>query len=88
VDFGHDALRQPGAMTADRYGRLYVMDAGDRHIKVFRGRRLVASIGYAGLGLMAPTAIAADESTLYVADGPASRVALFRIAAPAKGEEK
>jgi streptogramin lyase len=87
VDFGHDLLRQPRALTVDNHGRIYVLEGADNSIKVFRGRRFIASLSAASLGLMAPNALVAEAGSLYVADGAASRVAVFRISPPGKGED-
>jgi hypothetical protein len=87
VTFGHGEVRQPGQMALDRWGRLYVADASDGSLKLFRQRRLAGSVPAAALGVMAITGFAVDEGFLYVADGPGSRVAVLRITPPGSGEE-
>jgi DNA-binding beta-propeller fold protein YncE len=86
--FGHDDLSQPGALAADAHGRLFVLDNGDRSLKVFAERRLIASLTYRALGLTSPAGLAADGGALYVADGVSGRVAVFRIAPPGRGDRR
>jgi hypothetical protein len=85
--FGHDDLRLPGAIAVDGHERVFVADAFDHSLKVFRAGRLVASVAAISLGLGRFTAIAIDQSQLYVADGPGARVAVLRIAPPKPGED-
>lgn len=86
--YGHEDLGQPGALAADAHGRVFVMDASDRSLKVFLDRKLLARLSYQSLGLSSPSGISADGGKLYVADGVSGRIAVFRIAPPGKGEER
>lgn len=82
--YGRELGGRPGALAADRHGRLFVLDNQDRSIRVFRGQTAIARLGYPSLGLTAPAGVAVDDDTLYVADSAAARVAVFHIAPPAK----
>lgn len=84
--FGHERLVKPERIAADRYGRLFVADGGDRSIKVFRGGMLEEAIPYAGLGLLEATDLAYADGWLYVADAPGSQVRMLRVQAPQKAQ--
>jgi hypothetical protein len=82
---GENELVRPRALAVDRSGRVFVSDDGDQRIKVFRGPRLLASVG--GIG-NAPgrfgriEALALDGNLLYVADSVNARVQIMLVAPP------
>lgn len=82
--FGYGALTQPHAMVADRHGRLFVADAFDRELKVFLRGELIARYAPHQLNVVNISALAMGEGLLYVADGPGSRVVVFRVQPPAR----
>ena len=79
VRIGKGELAQPQALAADRLGHIFVADAADRTLKVFLRGELVAKYSAHKLGLIEISALAVDENTLYIADGPGARVLSFRI---------
>lgn len=76
---GQGKLAQPQMLAVDRYGHIFVSDAVDRTLKVFLRGDLIASYTTQKLRLTEISALAVDGNTLYVADGPSSRVLSFRI---------
>jgi hypothetical protein len=84
--FGHERLVKPEHIAADRYGRLFVADAGDRTIKAFRDGALEETIPYAGLGLLEATDLTYADGWLYVADAPGSQVRMLRVQPPPKAQ--
>jgi hypothetical protein len=85
--FGHERLVKPERIAADRYGRLFVADGGDRTIKAFRGGTLEETIPNAGLGLLEATDLAYADGWLYVADAPGSQVRMLRVQPPPKAQQ-
>ena len=79
---GKDILKQPQTLAADRNDQVFVADAADRTLKVFRRGELVANYSAQALGLIGINALAVDEDMLYIADGAGSRVLSFRIQTP------
>lgn len=79
---GQGELIQPKALVADRSGHLFVADGFDRTLKVFLRGTLVASYTQSKLHVIDITALAVDQSSLYVADGPGAQVVVFRIRLP------
>lgn len=84
---GQGELIQPNALAADRFGRLYVADAFDRTLKVFRQRKLIARYTPNKLQVTEITALAIDQGALYIADGPGAQVQVFRIQPPRGGTQ-
>ena len=82
--FGHQRLVKPERIAADRYGRLFVADGGDRSIKAFRDGILEETIPNAGLGLLEASDLAYADGWLYVADAPGSQVRMLRVQPPPK----
>lgn len=82
-DFGSEELKQPGAMTADDYNRLYVADNGDNTIKVYRGGRYETVVGMrgdqSGLGFAQIADLWASDGLLYVADSAAASIEIMRV---------
>ena len=84
--FGHERLVKPERIAADRYGRLFVADAGDRSIKAFRDGMLEETIPNASLGLLEATDLIQADGWLYVADAPGSQVRMLRVQPPPKAQ--
>ena len=84
--FGHERLVKPERIAADRYGRLFVADAGDRTIKAFRDGTLEETIQNASLGLLEATDLIHADGWLYVADAPGSQVRMLRVQPPPKAQ--
>ena len=78
---GQGELVQPRELAADRHGHIFVSDAGNRSLKVFLRGKLLANYGAQTLHFTEISALAVDEDTLYLADGPGSQVLAFRIQA-------
>jgi len=81
-DIGDSQLKQPAALAIDRCGRVFVADQFDNAIYVFQNERPHAvhankNPGLTGFQLI--TDLWVDEAYLYVADGPAGRISVFRI---------
>ena len=79
---GQGELVQPRELAADRHGHIFVSDGGNRSLKVFLRGKLLASYGAQALRFTEISALAVDEDTLYLADGPGSQVLTFRIQTP------
>lgn len=78
---GQGGLVQPQELAADRHGHIFVYDAANRTLNVFlRGNR-AASYGAQALHFTEVSALAVNEDTLYIADGPGSQVLVFHIQA-------
>lgn len=80
TQIGKGLLIQPRALAVDGAGRVFVLDAADRALKIFQGGTLLARYEPRGLRLVEFSALAIDDNLLYIADGPGARVAVFRIA--------
>ena len=85
--FGHERLVKPERIAADRYGRLFVADGGDRTIKAFRDGSLEETIPNASLGLLEATDLIHADGWLYVADAPGSQVRMLRVQPPPKAPQ-
>lgn len=85
--FGHQHVRQPGRIAADRDGRLFVADGADRSIKVFQGGELVETTALARFGILEATDLAYAQGWLYVADAPGAQVRMLRVQPPAKAQK-
>ncbi len=79
---GQGELVQPRELAADRHGHIFVSDGGNRSLKVFLRGKLLANYGAQTLHFTEISALAVDEDTLYLADGPGSQVLSFRIQVP------
>lgn len=77
--FGHQRLSRPEHIAADRDGRLFVSDRGERAIKMFREDALEETIPWARFGLTEITDLAYAEGWLYVADAPGAQVVMLRV---------
>jgi DNA-binding beta-propeller fold protein YncE len=80
---GENHLVRPRALAVDATGRVFVGDDADQRIKVFRGPKLLASVGGAGA---APgrfgriESLSLDGNLLYVADSVNARVQVMLVA--------
>ncbi len=83
--FGHGSLSQPERLAADRGGRLYVYDRGERALKVFQEAQLVETLALARLGLSEVSDLAYADGWLYVADAAGAQVRMFRVQPAPKG---
>lgn len=83
--FGEGELIRPTAVAGDRWGRVWVFDAGDRRLKVFFDGMLAASVLSRDLNVLSIEAMSIHESDLYLADAQGGRIAIFRIVPPAAG---
>ena len=81
--FGEGELINPSAIALDDHDRVWVIDRGDRRLKVFDGVRLAFAISAPRLGLVDFSAIAIDAHRAYVADGPGGKIGVFSVLAPA-----
>ncbi len=79
---GRGELVQPQELAADRMGHIFVSDQGNRTLKVFLRGKLIANYAASTLQFLEITALAVEGDTLYVADGPASKVLAFHIQTP------
>jgi len=89
--FGAGSLTGPNAIAVSRGNLVFVADNFDQHIKVYRGGKLVATVG--GMGA-APgrfngiAGLAVDAGLLYVADSLNARVQIMLITPQALGTGK
>ncbi|MBI5659048.1 MAG: hypothetical protein HZC43_05755 [Nitrosomonadales bacterium] len=81
---GKGELVRPHALAADQYGRLFIADAFNQTLWVYLHGERVASYGARKLHVTEFGALAIDEGSLYVADGPGGQVAAFHIRPPRK----
>ena len=79
ASLGEGALKQPVALTADRAGRVWVLDAQDHSVKLLREDRPVQVFDAAALRVRQPAAIAADDRALAVADRLGGQVVVLRV---------
>lgn len=81
---GEGALIQPRALAVDHFGRIFVADAFSQMLNVYRDGERVASYEARKLQVSEFSALAFDEGTLYVADGPGGQVLAFHVRPPRK----
>jgi hypothetical protein len=82
---GEHQLVQPRALAVDAGGRVFVSDEREQRIKVFRGGKLLASVGGEGGGparFGRIESMAIDGNLLYVADSQLARVQVLMVAPP------
>lgn len=77
--FGHGLLVNPVDIAIDTRGRTWIVDRGDRRLKVFEDDELIASVAAGQLGLTDITAISIDMYRAYISDGPGGRIGIFAI---------
>ncbi|MBI3374946.1 MAG: hypothetical protein HY017_24755 [Betaproteobacteria bacterium] len=77
--FGEGVLRQPRALAADRYGRVYVVDGMDRSLHIFRAGRHEGSLAAQSFGVTEFSDVRVHDDELAIADAVGGRVQLFRV---------
>lgn len=82
--YGEGELLNPADIAIDAHNRTWVVDRGDRSLKIFDLDRLVATIKPAQLGLMDITAISIHLYNAYIADGTSGRIGIFGITPPSR----
>lgn len=81
---GEGTLVQPRALAVDHFGRIFVADAFNHTLGVYKDGERVASYEARKLQVREFSALAFDEGILYVADGPGGQVLAFHVRAPRK----
>lgn len=79
ASLGGGELKRPQSMAADDWGRVFVVDAHDRLLKVFAFGQPMQTLDAAQLGVMQIDAVAVDQGVLAVADSLTGRVALLHV---------
>lgn len=74
---------QAGALAADRFGRVFLLDAGGRHITVLQQGREARVLDAATLGAQQIGGLALDERHLAVSDRLTGQVLIVTLAAEA-----
>jgi len=72
-------LSDPGAMTVDRDGRVWLVDNADGDLQWLAGGQRLGRYAAAALGTTRITALTTTAGTLYVADGPGGRIVELRV---------
>lgn len=85
--FGEESLLDPGAITVDRFNRVYVADQQDNTLKIFAGQKLVEKLSGPGPGALGWRIghLSLDEGWLYVTDTLNQRIEILRVMPPGKG---
>ena len=83
--FGEAELVNPVAVTADRWGRVWVLDSAQQSIRIFFDGLFAGAIAFRDLGVIESGSIAIHDSTLYVADTRGGRIGAFRLIPPPGG---
>lgn len=78
---GEGELKQPQAIAADRFARVFVVDAADRAVKLLAPGRDTQVFGAEALGVQQIGGIAVDERFLAVSDRVGGAVVIHRLAA-------
>ncbi|MGD9836123.1 MAG: hypothetical protein AB7U92_25510, partial [Piscinibacter sp.] len=77
---GEGELKQPQAIAADRFARVFVVDAADRAVKLLAPGRDTQVFGAEALGVQQIGGIAVDERFLAVSDRVAGSVVIHQLA--------
>lgn len=80
--FGDGELIDPVDLATDTHGRVWVIDRGDRLLKIFVGRQRVGAIQAASLGLVEMTALTIDGFQAYISDAQGGKIAVFAVVPP------
>lgn len=80
--FGEGELLNPVDLAIDHYDRAWIVDQGDRLLKIYADWRLVARVSPARLGLTDITGLSLDVDLAYLADGPGGKIGIFAISPP------
>jgi len=83
--FGEAELANPVAVAADRWGRVWVLDAAQRSIRIFFDGLPAGALAFRDLGVIEAGSIAIHDSTLYLADTRGGRIGVFRLIPPPGG---
>lgn len=78
---GEGELKQPQAIAADRFARVFVLDAADRAVKLLAPGRDAQVFGAEALGVQQIGGIAVDERFLAVSDRLTGAVVIHQLAA-------
>lgn len=84
-------VNNPTAIAVDHYGRVYISDAFDDTIKVYRHDSLIDTVGGTGSGdalFRGISDLSVDPQFLYVADTGNDRIQVFVLNPPASGGSK
>lgn len=79
---GQGTMAQPSSVAVDRYGYLFVADASNKKLWVYLHGRQIAAYEARKLHVDDISAMAVDEGTLYIADGPGGKVVSLYIRPP------
>lgn len=82
--YGEGELLNPADIAIDAHDRTWVVDRGDRSLKIFDHGELLATLKPAQLGLVDITAISIDIFVAYIADAPSGRIGVFGITPPSR----
>lgn len=82
--YGEGKLLNPSDIALDAHDRAWVVDRGDRSLKIFDHGELVATLKPAQLGLVDITAISIDVYHAYIADAPSGRIGVFGVTPPSR----
>jgi hypothetical protein len=77
---GEGELKQPQAIAADRFARVFVVDAADRAVKMLAPGRDTQAFGAEALGVQQIGGIAVDERFLAVSDRVGGAVVIHQLA--------
>lgn len=80
--FGDGELIDPVDLATDSHGRVWVIDRGDRLLKIFAEGQRVGAIDAARLGLIEMTALAIDGFQAYISDARGGKIAIFAVVPP------
>ena len=78
-ELGDGDLKQPVAIAADRFGRVFVHDAQDRAVKLLHAGRPTQVFDAAQLRVQVIGGIAVDEQFLAVADRLSGQVLIHQL---------
>lgn len=81
-NFGAGDLINPSGLALDTHGRTWIIDRGDRRLKVFDGHRLIFSIPAARLGLTEISAISIDLYRVFISDAPGGKIGVYAVLPP------
>jgi hypothetical protein len=80
--FGAGELINPSGLALDSHGRTWIIDRGDRRLKVFDSHHLIFAIPAARLGLTEISAISIDHYRVFIADAPGGKIGVYGVLPP------
>lgn len=80
--FAENGLLDPIDLAVDQFDRTWILDRGDRTIKIFENQQLMHTITAHQLGFSEISGIAMDISRAYISDGPGGKIGVFSITHP------